>query len=135
MKQAGVIGAGTMGSGIAQVAAAAGWKVVLFDQQSSMVEKALASITKSLASQVSKGRITQSEAYDMSHIVTPGSSLQDLAYCDLIIDAIVEPLDVKASVFRELETIVSDNCTLASNTSSLSIASFAAACKNPARFI
>lgn len=135
MKQAGVIGAGTMGSGIAQVAAAAGWKVVLFDQQSGMVEKALASITKSLASQVSKGRITQSEADDISHRVTPGSSLQDLAHCDLIIEAIVERMDVKAAVFRELETIVSENCILASNTSSLSIASLAAACKKPERFI
>lgn len=135
MKQAGVIGAGTMGSGIAQVAAAAGWKVVLFDQQSGMVEKALAGITKSLASQVSKGRITQSEADDIFNRVLPGSSLQDLAHCDLIIEAIVERHEIKASVFRELETIVSENCILASNTSSLSIASLAAACKKPERFI
>jgi 3-hydroxybutyryl-CoA dehydrogenase len=135
MKQAGIIGAGTMGSGIAQVAAAAGWTVVLYDSQSGMGIKAKEKISKSLNQLAEKGRITQNEATDIAGRILPGESLSAMATCDLVIEAIVEKPEIKSALFRDLEPLVSEHCILASNTSSLSIASLAAVCKRPERFI
>ena len=135
MKTAGIIGAGTMGSGIAQVAASAGWSVLLFDSQPGMAAKALEKISKNLHAQAAKGKITEAEAGDISQRICPSESLSDFRHCNLVIEAIVEKPEAKNALFRELEEIVSDNCMLASNTSSLSIASLAAACRNPQRFI
>ncbi len=135
MKQAGIIGAGTMGSGIAQVAASAGWTVLLFDSQEAMAENAIQKIGKSLQTLAEKGKITGTEATDISGRITKAAALEDLQHCDLIIEAIVEKPEIKSAVFRALEKIVSPNCILASNTSSLSIASLAAVCEKPDRFI
>ena len=135
MKTAGIIGAGTMGSGIAQVAAAAGWSVLLFDSQEGMAGKALDKISKGLQSLAAKGKITEAEAGDIGRRICPADTLKDFHHCDLVIEAIVEKPEVKTSLFRQLEEIVSENCILASNTSSLSIASLAASCRNPQRFI
>ena len=135
MKTAGIIGAGTMGSGIAQVAAMAGWSVLLFDSQPEMAAKALEKITKSLQGLAAKGKITESAAAEISQRICPTEKLADFSHCNLVIEAIVENPQVKAGVFRELEGIIQDDCLLASNTSSLSIASLASVCKKPERFI
>jgi 3-hydroxybutyryl-CoA dehydrogenase len=135
MKTAGIIGAGTMGSGIAQVAAAAGWSVLLFDAQAGMAEKALQKISGSLQSLSAKGKITESEAADISGRILAVNSLSEFHPCNLVIEAIVENPAIKNQLFRELEDCVSPECILASNTSSLSIASLAAVCRKPDRFI
>lgn len=135
MKTAGIIGAGTMGSGIAQVAAAAGWSVLLFDSKQGAASSALEKITKGLQNLVSKEKITAREADEIAGRICPSDTLRDFQQCDLVIEAIVENAAIKAAVFRELEGIVRDQCILASNTSSLSIASLAAACSKPERFI
>jgi 3-hydroxybutyryl-CoA dehydrogenase len=135
MKTAGIIGAGTMGGGIAQVAASAGWSVLLFDSQPGMALASFEKIRKGLLALAAKGKISENEAGDITSRICPSDTLSDFHHCDLVIEAIVENASVKTTVFRELEGIVSDYCLLASNTSSLSIASLAAACRKPERFI
>lgn len=131
----GVVGSGAMGSGIAQVAATAGHDVFIYDNNTSSLEKAKNNLSAGLHKLIEKQKITKEKADSIlakSHFV---SQLKDLSACDLIIEAIVENLEVKQKVFSELESLVSENCVLATNTSSLSIASIAAACKKPSRFL
>lgn len=131
----GIIGAGSMGSGIAQVAATAGEEVVVFDTNSAAIDKAGASLNKVFARLIEKNKYTQEEADDILGRITFVDSLELLENSDLIIEAIIENLEVKQSVFTQLEEIVSEECILASNTSSLSIASISSACKHPERVI
>lgn len=131
----GIIGAGSMGSGIAQVAATAGEEVVVFDTNSAAIDKAGASLNKVFARLIEKNKYTQEEADDILGRITFVDSLELLENSDLIIEAIIENLEVKQSVFAQLEEIVSEECILASNTSSLSIASISSACKHPERVI
>lgn len=131
----GIIGAGTMGSGIAQVASTAGCKVALFDLNQQALDKAKASLNTIMARLVDKGRITTQEASTIKSNITYVNSLSALADSDMIIEAIVENLEIKKKVFQELETYVSQHSIIASNTSSLSIASIAASLKNPERCI
>jgi 3-hydroxybutyryl-CoA dehydrogenase len=131
----GVLGAGSMGAGIAQVAATAGHKVVLFDNQGSMLDKAKNNLISGLAKLVEKEKITVDKSSVILNNIHYGNDLKDFAACDLIIEAIVENLEIKKTVFRQLESIVSATCILASNTSSLSIASIAAACEHSSRVI
>lgn len=131
----GIIGAGSMGSGIAQVAATAGEEVVVFDTNSAAIDKAGASLNKVFARLIEKNKYTQEEADDILGRITFVDSLELLENSDLIIEAIIENLEVKQSVFAQLEEIVSKECILASNTSSLSIASISSACKHPERVI
>jgi 3-hydroxybutyryl-CoA dehydrogenase len=131
----GVLGAGSMGAGIAQVAATSNHNVVLYDNQANMLEKAKNNLTISLEKLVEKGKITAEKSALIQANIQYGSYLQDFAGCDLIIEAIIENMDIKKAVFQQLETIVSSSCMLASNTSSLSIASIAAACKHSSRVI
>jgi 3-hydroxybutyryl-CoA dehydrogenase len=135
MKTTGIIGAGTMGSGIAQVAATAGWSVFLYDSQAGMAEKAIQKINTSLQALAAKGKITESEAADIGGRIQAVTVLSALHPCNLVIEAIVENPAIKNQLFRELEDCVSPECILASNTSSLSIASLAAVCRKPDRFI
>lgn len=128
MKKIGVIGAGAMGSGIAQVAAQNGHQVVLSDTSQATLEKSKAKLEKVMNRLVEKGKITSEEASQIQASIQYTTELEDFAHADLVIEAIVERLDVKKSVFTELERIVKDDCLLASNTSSLSIASIAASC-------
>lgn len=131
----GVIGSGAMGSGIAQVAATAGHKVLVYDNNSAALQKADLNLKASLSKLVEKQKITaEQQAGVLSH-VSFVSELKELSACELIIEAIVENLDVKKAVFKELEKIVKETCVLASNTSSLSITSIAAACEKPQRVI
>lgn len=131
----GVIGAGAMGSGIAQVASQNGHSVVLVDTSQAALDQSRQKLRKVLDRLIEKGRIDPEAATAIAENITYSASNQDLKDCDLVIEAIVERLDVKQSVFRELETIVSKNAILASNTSSLSIASIAASCEHSERVV
>ena len=131
----GIIGSGTMGSGIAQVVATAGCQVNLFDANQAILEKSKASLEKILIRLIEKGRIDTSEKNRIQSNINYVNSLKELSNSDLIIEAIIENLEIKKKVFSELETLVSDDCIIASNTSSLSIASIAASLKNPKRCV
>ncbi|MCO4806006.1 3-hydroxyacyl-CoA dehydrogenase NAD-binding domain-containing protein [Salibacteraceae bacterium] len=131
----GVIGAGTMGSGIAQVAAQSGHKVWLFDTNEAALEKATKALAKIMARLVEKGRLSEADAQGIKERINCVSDYQSFQNCGFVIEAIVENLDVKRSVFSSLEDHVSDTCILASNTSSLSIASIAASCQRPERVV
>ncbi len=129
----GIIGAGAMGSGIAQVAAQAGHPVVIYDAQSQALEKCRANLKGILGKLAEKGKIPSAD--EVWQRFSFADSLQACSACGLVIEAIVENLEIKKSVFRELETLVADDCVLASNTSSLSITSIAAACRQAERVI
>lgn len=131
----GVIGSGAMGSGIAQVAATAAHKVIVYDNNQSSLSKAESNLQASLKKLVEKEKITTDQQSFILANIRFVNSLNDLATCNLVIEAIVENLQIKKSVFSELEKLVSETCVLASNTSSLSIASIAAACSKPERVI
>src|SRR5262245_12673391 len=127
----GVVGAGTMGTGIAQVAATAGHKAILFDADQKATQRATDSLEKTFAKLVEKGKLTSDKAKEISSRIKYSSSLNDFKDCGLIIEAIVENLEIKQRLFSDLEKIVSPGCVLASNTSSLSITSIASACATP----
>ncbi len=128
----GVIGAGAMGAGIAQVAAQAGHTVLLVDAQPGAVERALAQASRSLNALAQKGRISQQDAAAIPARMR-SASLAELADCQLVIEAVVEDLDVKRGLLRQLESIVSPVGILATNTSSLSITAMAAGLQRPER--
>lgn len=131
----GVVGSGAMGAGIAQVAATASHKTFIYDTNKVALEKAENNLKTSLAKLVEKQKITQEKANDIIALTVFTDNLSLFSECDLVIEAIVENLDVKQSVFKSLEDITKSTCVLASNTSSLSITSIASACKNPDKVI
>ncbi|BAO55631.1 3-hydroxyacyl-CoA dehydrogenase NAD-binding domain-containing protein [Nonlabens marinus] len=131
----GIIGAGTMGSGIAQVAATAGCKVKLFDLNLDQLRTAEDSLENILSRLVEKGRIEQVEKKRIQENISFVPQMESLHDSDLTIEAIVENLEVKKEVFTQIEHLVSDDCIIASNTSSLSITSIAASLKKPERCI
>ncbi|UOQ97634.1 3-hydroxyacyl-CoA dehydrogenase NAD-binding domain-containing protein [Hymenobacter sp. 5317J-9] len=131
----GIIGSGAMGAGIAQVVAVAGHDVYLLDQSATALEKATAGITSTLRKLAEKGKMPADAAEAAVARLRPTTDMQDFAGCGLVLEAIVEELAVKQQVFRQVEAVVSADCILASNTSSLSIASIAAACQRPERFV
>lgn len=130
-----VIGAGTMGSGIAQVAATAGCAVKLYDLNSEALSKAQESLEKIMARLVEKGRISSEEKDRVLGNISYIDTLKKMKDSDLVIEAIVEKLDVKQNVFSAVEKFVSDECILATNTSSLSVASIASALEKPERCV
>lgn len=131
----GIIGSGTMGSGIAQVAATSGCQVKLYDTNQTALDKAKASLEKILNRLIEKGRIDNVEKSRIQGNINYVDNLKDLADSNLTIEAIIENLDIKKKVFSELETYVADDCIIASNTSSLSIASIAASLEKPERCV
>ncbi len=131
----GVLGAGSMGSGIAQVAAQHGHEVILFDTNATSLEKSMAKLQKILARLVEKGRITAEEEKAIYKRITTVTDMQAYEGCGVVIEAIVENLEIKKSVFKQLEAIVDQDCILATNTSSLSVAAIAAACEHANRVI
>jgi len=135
IRKIGVIGAGQMGSGIAQVAAQAGYEVVLRDLEVSFIERGLSNIKRSIGKLLEKGRLDQN-AHDaaLARIVTT-THLADLKDCDLVIEAVVEHEPSKLELFRELDHLVKPEAILASNTSSIPITRLAAATRRPERFI
>ena len=131
----GVIGSGTMGSGIAQVAATANCKVIVYDVKQEALAKSKAALEKIMKRLVEKGRLNEERATEIQLNVQYSDQLQAFKDCDFVLEAIVENPEVKKKVFTELEGIVSKECVIASNTSSLSITSLAACLKKPERFI
>ncbi len=130
-----IIGSGTMGSGIAQVAATAGCTVKLFDLNQEALAKSKNALETTLTKLVEKEKIDSIEKTRIQNNISYVNTLKDLSDSDLVIEAIVENLEVKRKLFSELENYVSPETILASNTSSLSIASIAASCQKPERVI
>ena len=130
-----IIGSGTMGSGIAQVAATSGCAVKLFDLNQDALTKSKNALETTLSKLVEKEKIDATEKSRIHSNITYVNNLNDLADSELVIEAIVENLDVKRKLFSDLEALVSEHTILASNTSSLSIASIAASCQKSERVI
>ena len=135
IQRIGVVGAGQMGNGIAHVAALAGFDVILSDVAQPLVDKGIATITKNLDRQVAKGAITAEAKAGALARISPATTLDAHADCDLVVEVIVESLDAKVALFRQLDGIVKPEGILASNTSSIAITKLAAATKRPAQFI
>lgn len=130
-----VVGLGTMGRGIAQVAAQAGFTVRLHDRSAAAVAAAKSGIADVLARQRAKGRLSEVEAGSTLARLVPCDTLEALAGCDVIVESIIEKLDAKHELFRRLETIAGSRALLATNTSSLSVTAVAAACEHPQRVV
>ncbi|HKO15465.1 MAG TPA: 3-hydroxyacyl-CoA dehydrogenase NAD-binding domain-containing protein [Gemmatimonadaceae bacterium] len=135
----GVVGAGAMGSGIAQVVAAAGHTVLLADVNPGAVEKARATISNALQRLIEKGRLaaaTRDQIQGRIHFIdAPLADLRTYHRCDLVIEAVIEDLAVKRSIFEQLDGCAAPDAVLATNTSSLSVASIASACTRPDRVL
>ena len=130
-----VIGAGQMGSGIAQVCAQAGYSVVLHDMQEEFVQKGIGIISKNLNRSVEKGRLDESEKESILSRITASVSLENASNADLVIEAVVENMDVKTQLFKMLDQYAPAHTILASNTSSLPITEIAAATNRPEKVI
>tara|TARA_R110002072_G_scaffold282761_1_gene445868 strand:- start:95410 stop:96564 length:1155 start_codon:yes stop_codon:yes gene_type:complete len=133
--QVGVLGGGTMGSGIVQVAAQNGHQVVLVDLNEAVLIKSKEKLAKIMARLIEKGRVTQEQADTTQNNINYSTKVDDFNNCSIVIEAIVENLEIKKNVFAQLEEITPDDCILASNTSSLSIASIGAALKDASKII
>lgn len=131
----GVIGAGTMGQGIAQIAASAGHEVILVDRDEAAVERAMSNLDRILKRLVEKGRLDSEESEAILSRIQTSSDVSACAPCGLVIEAIVEKEAVKQAVFSSLESVVGDAAILATNTSSLSVTRLAAGLKHPSRFL
>lgn len=135
IRSVGVVGGGQMGSGIAQVAAQSGFTVILVDRSTATLERSQSTMKRSLARLVTKGRLTEATAGETLARLTCQTSLDSLADCDLIIEAVPETFEIKAAVFTELSRIAKSAAILASNTSSISITRIAAETNRPAQVI
>ena len=135
MMKIAVIGAGQMGNGIAQVAASAGYEVLMVDIKEEYVDRGMATIQKSLTKLVSKERISQSDADDTLNRISTTTDRGECADVDLVVEAVPEILDLKTSIFSELDDICKPECILASNTSSISISTIANATNRPEKVI
>ena len=135
MKRIAVIGAGQMGNGITQVAASAGYEVLMVDIKQEFVDRGIATIQKSLGKLVSKERMSQSDADETLARITTTTNRNDCADVDLVVEAVPEILDLKTSIFSELDEICKPDCILASNTSSISISTIANATNRPDKVI
>ncbi len=135
MKNVGIIGAGTMGIGIAQVAATNGCKVWIYDANAKQVETATVGLEKTLTKLVDKQKISSEKMTEILANISIATELKDFKDCELIIEAIIENKEIKTKVFTELEKHVSESCVIGSNTSSISITSLGAELQKPERFI
>jgi 3-hydroxybutyryl-CoA dehydrogenase len=131
----GIIGAGAMGTGIAQVAAQAGNTVRIYDADEYAMRKANKSISDNLRRQVEKGKLTEGVASGIAERITFTERLAGLGASELVIEAVIEDLEIKKLLFAELELSVSERCIVATNTSSLSVTALAAGCQHPERFV
>ncbi|WP_336485549.1 3-hydroxybutyryl-CoA dehydrogenase [Methylobacterium nigriterrae] len=135
IKRVGIIGAGQMGSGIAQVCAVAGIDVLLNDREASRIESGLATIDGNLARQVAKAHLDESQRRDARERIAPAASFSDLGACDLVIEAATEDEATKRQIFSTLCPMLGPDALVATNTSSISITRLAAATDRPERFI
>jgi 3-hydroxybutyryl-CoA dehydrogenase len=131
----GVIGAGTMGNGIAQTAANSGFDVIMCDIQQDFVDKGLQNIGKSLDRFVKKETMTEEQKTEILNRITTTTNLEDLKDCFLVVEAATENFEVKKHLFERLDAITNENCILASNTSSISITKIAATTKRADKVI
>tara|TARA_B100002052_G_scaffold250597_1_gene238314 strand:+ start:149 stop:991 length:843 start_codon:yes stop_codon:yes gene_type:complete len=135
MEQIAVIGAGQMGNGITQVAASAGYEVLMVDIKQEFVDRGMATIEKSLGKLVAKERMTQQDADATLARIKTSTDRNDCSDVDLVVEAVPEILDLKTSIFSELDEICKPDCILASNTSSISISTIANATSRPDKVI
>jgi len=135
MKSVVVIGAGTMGNGIAHTAAMTGFDVTLIDLSQQILDRGMGTITKNLQRGVDKGKMTAEERDSIVGRIRPASRVDEAAGADIVIEAISENVEAKLSLFRQLDSLTETNCILASNTSSISITKIAAATKRPDKVI
>ncbi|HHQ48427.1 MAG TPA: 3-hydroxybutyryl-CoA dehydrogenase [Acidobacteria bacterium] len=131
----GVVGAGQMGNGIAHVAALSGYQVILSDIETSILDKAVATISKNMDRQLKKGQITADEKETALGRISTTTHLSDHCDADLVVEAAVEKFEIKAEIFRQLDEACPPHTILASNTSSISITRLAAGTSRPERFI
>ncbi|AGH95311.1 3-hydroxybutyryl-CoA dehydrogenase [Pseudobdellovibrio exovorus JSS] len=131
IKKIGVIGAGQMGNGITQVAAAAGYNVVMFDISSGALDKGLGTISGSCDRLIKKSGMTEEQKQSLLQKIKTTTSMQDLADCDFVVEAATENIELKLKIFRELDEIVKKDAILTSNTSSISITKIASVTKRP----
>jgi len=135
LKKIGIVGAGFMGAGIAQVSAAAGLKVVLIDRDQETADKGMAGLHKALSDRVMKGRMKGAERDEQLARISPAADYATLKDCDLVIEAVFEDRKVKSDVIEKIQAVIGDNTIFGSNTSTLPITSLASEFKDPARFI
>jgi len=131
----GVIGAGTMGNGIAQTAAASGFAVVMCDISEAPLERGMATIEKSLDRFVKKESISESQKSEILGRISTTTKFDDLSSCDLIVEAATENFEIKKKIFEEMDRVAKAGCVLATNTSSISITKIAASTKRPSDVI
>ncbi len=136
MRKVAVIGAGTMGSGIAQVAVEAGFEVNLVDTEQALVERGIQNISKFIGKKVEKGKLTQAQVEDiLSRLVGTTDMKKAVEGVEMVVEAVFEKFELKRDLFQKLDALCPPSVILASNTSTLSITNLAAATKNPARVI
>jgi 3-hydroxybutyryl-CoA dehydrogenase len=135
VRNVGVVGCGLMGSGIAQVTAQAGYETVVREVSQELLDKGLATIERSLAKFVEKGELPAEQKTQALARIRPTLKLEDVAECDLVIEAIIENLERKKELFTELDRIVKPGAVFATNTSSLSITELMTATRRPSRFL
>ena len=131
VQRVGIVGSGIMGAGVAEVVAKAGLEVVLRSRAESSAQAMVATLEKSLAKQVEKGKLDAADSAAIRGRVRAVTDLAELATCDLVLESVVEDLAIKQELFRELDTICTDAKILATNTSTLSVERIAAATKRP----
>ena len=131
----GVVGAGTMGNGIAQVGVQSGYRVQLVDVNAAALERGVANLNRGLDKLHSKGKLSAEDLEAARQRLQTGTSLQALADCDLVVEAVVEKLEVKSAVLRQLDELCKPETLLATNTSSISITRLAAATRRPEKVI
>jgi 3-hydroxybutyryl-CoA dehydrogenase len=135
VKKAAVIGAGTMGNGIAQVFARAGMEVIMIDREEPYLERGMEAIKKSLDRMLKKEKITEEDRSRTLERIGTSTSKKDASDCDVVVEAVFENMEVKKAVWEELKSTVRDSAILASNTSSISITTLASFVGDPGRFI
>ena len=135
IQHVGVVGAGTMGNGIAHVFAKSGYNVVLCDVEQKFLDRGIATITKNLDRELAKSKITEADKAQTLARITPVVDRTKLQECDLVVEAATEKFEIKAQIFRELDEVLRPEAILASNTSSISITKLGALTKRPDRVI
>lgn len=131
IKKIGVVGAGTMGNGIAQVAAQIGCEVVMRDIEDRFVERGLKNIEGFLSKSVEKGKLTQEQKAEILGRIKGTTSMADLKDCDFVVEAVIEDMELKKKVFKELDELLRPEVIIATNTSSMSITEISVATKRP----
>src|SRR5689334_19454070 len=135
IKTVGVAGSGTMGAGIAIVAARAGFRTIVFDTRADALERARKQTEGFFAKSVERGKLTNAQVSDIMSGLSGTTNIADLAACDIVIEAVFEDLEVKHALCAELDKVCPPHTIFASNTSTLSITELAAGCSRPERFV